>query len=100
MTRTLLAAVLLAATAPMLQAGPIERACLQSDRAAANRQICGCIQYAANQTLSNSDQRRAAGFFKDPHESQVVRASKSARDNEFWARYRNFGAVAEGLCAR
>ena len=41
-------------------AGPIERACMASDRGG-NRSLCGCIQQAADMTLSGGDQRRAAG---------------------------------------
>jgi hypothetical protein len=47
-------------------AGPIERACNKSDRKAANRSVCNCIQQAADSTLSNRDQRRAAGFSRTP----------------------------------
>lgn len=75
-------------------AGDIERACLGSDRAAANRALCGCIQDAADLTLSTQDQRRAAGFFADPHRAQEVRQS----DERFWDRYKDFGATAETFC--
>ncbi len=80
-------------------AGPIERACLQSGRQAATPALCGCIQRAADQTLSRSDQARAATFFRDPHRAQEVRQSKRADDNEFWRRYRAFGAAAESTCS-
>lgn len=81
-------------------AGPIESACLSSGRQAASRSLCNCIQSVANSTLSRADQRQAAAFFRDPHKSQEIRASKSSRDNEFWARYRSFGSAAEAYCAR
>lgn len=80
-------------------AGPIEAACMSSDRRAANRALCGCIQQAADMTLRGADQRKAARFFRDPDRAQQVRMSKSDSDNEFWARYRSFGAAAETLCA-
>ena len=80
-------------------AGPIQSACLRSDRPGATRAMCGCIQEAADQTLSNSDQRRAAAFFKDPDKAHKVWLSKSDRDDEFWERYKNFGATAEAFCA-
>ncbi len=48
------------------QAKQIERACLSSDRGAGQRGLCGCIQDAANQTLSKKDQKLAASFFKEP----------------------------------
>ena len=81
-------------------AGPIETACLASPRANGDRALCGCIQQAADRTLHRSEQRRAAKFFKDPDQAQQVRMSKSDSDNEFWARYRNFGEMAEAFCTR
>ncbi|GAA0294609.1 hypothetical protein [Rhodovulum strictum] len=92
-----LAAVVAAFSTPAL-AGPIERACLGSDRPGVSRGVCGCIQQAANVTLSASDQRQAAKFFRDPHQAQVVRQSKSDRDSQFWQRYKRFGATAEAYC--
>ena len=79
-------------------AGPIESACNRSDRPAANRALCRCIDDVADRMLTRSEQRRAARFFRDPDEAQRVRASTSARDNEFWDRYRAFGAAAEAMC--
>ncbi len=88
-------------TAPTpVTAGPIESACNSSGRSAANRALCRCIQGAADATLTRSDQRRAARFFRDPDQAQQVRMSKSAADSAFWARYRAFGDMAEAYCAR
>ncbi|MFV2052021.1 hypothetical protein [Aliiroseovarius sp. YM-037] len=84
---------------PAAEAGAIERACNQSDRRPA-RALCGCIQDVANTTLTNSEQRTAAGFFRDPHQAQVVRQSDRASDERFWLRYKNFYATAEAYCAR
>ena len=81
-------------------AGPIEAACNRSDRQAATRSLCRCIDAVADQMLTRSEQRRAAGFFQDPDEAQRVRASTSRRDNEFWDRYRAFGERAEAVCTR
>ena len=87
-------------TVPVLaEAGTIERACMSSGRPAASAQLCTCIQQAADLTLSNSDQRRAAKFFRDPHEAQEVRQSDRARDEAFWLRYRSFGETAEAFCS-
>ena len=86
--------------AGQVAATPIQNACLASERAAGNRALCACIQNAADMTLQRSDQRRAAGFFNDPHQAQVVRTSRTQSDNAFWERYRAFGAAAEALCAR
>jgi len=80
-------------------AGDIERACLGSERAGGNRALCGCIQDAADLTLSTRDQRRAAGFFADPDATQVVRQSDRRSDEVFWDRYRRFGETAESFCA-
>ncbi len=80
-------------------AGPIERACLRSDKAAANRATCSCIQQVADMTLTGGDQRKAAKFFDDPERAQDVFLSKRAGDDAFWDRYKNFGATAEAYCA-
>ncbi|WP_415182096.1 hypothetical protein [Phaeovulum sp.] len=99
MKTTLLAAAFLMAAAPMAFAGPIDSACLSGGRSQANRALCGCIQQVADQTLSQSDQRRAAKFFKNPHQAQEVRQSGRASDEAFWQRYKNFGVTAEAYCA-
>lgn len=103
MKNTLFAAIVLAMAAPFgasaVAAGPIQKACMASDRRAATPALCGCIQQAADLTLRPADQRKAARFFKDPDAAQQVRMSKSDADNEFWARYRNFGTTAEAYCA-
>jgi hypothetical protein len=101
MTRPLIASVALALFLPaMAYAGPIERACLQSDRKAATRALCGCIQQVADMTLRGGDQRRAAGFFRDPDEAQKIKMSKRGNDDAFWDRYKAFGEQAEAYCAR
>ena len=103
MKRPIIAAALLALALPLapapVQAGAIESACLGSGRAAATRALCNCIDQVAGQTLTRSDQRLAARFFRDPQRAQDVRMSKSERDNAFWERYRNFAAAAEARCA-
>ncbi|MGO4910373.1 hypothetical protein ACEN2J_18855 [Pseudorhodobacter sp. W20_MBD10_FR17] len=99
MTKHLIAASLLAIALPMTAfAGPIESACNKSDRKGASRALCSCIQQVADMTLKGGDQRKAAKFFSDPDQAQKVRMSKSDRDNEFWARYKNFGETAAAYC--
>lgn len=98
MTKSLLLALGLALFAGAALAGPIERACNKSDRKAANRSLCDCIQQAADMTLSGSDQRRAVSFFKDPEKAHKVWMSKSRGDDAFWDRYKAFGAQAEAMC--
>jgi len=94
-----LGALALSLVAEAASAGPISRACMRSDRDAANSAICGCIQQVADQTLTGSDQRRAAKFFANPDAAQKVFLSKSNSDDAFWDRYKNFGATAEAYCA-
>lgn len=95
-----LAILCIVAGAAVAEAGTIERACITSGRSAATPALCGCIQDAANLTLSKSDQKKAAKFFSDPHEAQEVRQSKRASDDAFWDRYQSFGQTAATFCAK
>jgi hypothetical protein len=97
-TLAAVAALLLPVLSTAALAGPIERACMASDRGG-NRSLCGCIQQAADATLSGGDQRRAAKFFKDPERAHQTWVSQSASDDAFWDRYRRFGETAEASCA-
>lgn len=97
-TLAAVAAVILPILAAVAVAGPIERACMSSDRGG-NRSLCGCIQNVADSTLSGGDQRRAAKFFKDPERAHQTWVSQSASDDAFWDRYKNFGETAEASCA-
>lgn len=85
--------------ASVAEAGVVERACLTSARKAASRELCGCIQQVADLTLSRSDQRLAAKFFKDPQKAQDMRQSKNGSHNDFWGKYKNFGATAAAYCS-
>lgn len=98
MKTVILGAVLAATLAPAAFAGPIERACLNSDRRAASRALCGCIQDVADITLSGRDQRLAASFFRDPHKAQVIRQSDRHSHEVFWQKYKAFGRTAEAYC--
>ena len=98
MTRLGIAVALVMLAGGAATAGTIERACLKSDRKAASRALCGCIQTVADKTLTRSDQRRAAKFFGDPHMAQEVRQSDRASDEAFWQKYKNFGATAQAFC--
>lgn len=103
MKKPILTATLLAASLSLVSslaaAGPIERACMGSDRAAGNRALCGCIQKVADMTLQGHDQRRAATFFKDPEKAHATWISQSSADDAFWERYKSFGTTAEAYCA-
>jgi len=95
----LIAVFTISATAQAALAGnKIQRACMQSDRPGASRQLCGCIQDAADRVLTNRDQALAAKFFKDPQMAQDVRQADNARKEAFWRRYKDFGATAQAYC--
>ena len=83
-----------------VSADAIRSACLKSDRGYGQSRLCHCIQGAADGTLSGSDQRRAARFFKNPEEAQRIRRSDNRRDEAFWERYERFGATARKHCGR
>jgi hypothetical protein len=80
-------------------ANPIERACVQSDRPGVSQSLCRCIGDAANMTLSPSDMREGARFFRDPGRAQEVQLSDTPRNDAFWSRWQQFGATAEALCS-
>lgn len=94
-----MAAAVLLSSGSAVMAGPIESACLRSDRASGNRSLCGCIQQVADMTLKGGDQRRAAKFFRDPDLAHTVWVSQKPADDAFWDRYKQFGAMAEAYCA-
>ena len=78
--------------------GDISSACLAANRSAANPALCSCVQQVANQSLSTSDQTRAASFFADPQLAQDTRQSDSWSDERFWVRYRAFTDLATEIC--
>ncbi|UOA25843.1 hypothetical protein [Pseudosulfitobacter sp. DSM 107133] len=95
-----LSPVALGQQAPKLFAsGPIAKACQASGRKQADRARCGCVQAVADMSLSASDQRRAVGFFSDPHSAQEIRTSSSASNEAFWKRWKAFGDQAGQLCS-
>jgi hypothetical protein len=106
MKQFLMAAALAVALTPvsmiiapsMAMAGPIDRACMASDRRARSPRLCACIQRVADQTLSRSDQRMAARFFRDPQRAQDVRQSDNPSHEVFWRKYRAFGETAAATC--
>lgn len=78
--------------------GPISRACMASSRKSKSPALCGCIQAVANQSLSGGQQNRAARFYADPHEAQVVRQSDRSADEAFWEAYVAYAERAKSLC--
>ncbi|MDG4647425.1 hypothetical protein P6F26_03125 [Roseibacterium sp. SDUM158017] len=100
--RAAIAAVFLAGSgvvAPAAYANPIERACIQSDRPGVSLTLCRCIGDAAGMTLSRSDMRIGAQFFRDPGRAQEVQLSDTRRNDDFWRRWQQFGSTAEALCS-
>ena len=93
-----LSVVALILTSSIAHAGLIERACMKSDRQAASRALCGCIQDVADATLTSGDQKLAAKFFKDPHMAQEIRQSDRSSHERFWKKYKAFGQTAETYC--
>ena len=86
-------------TAPTAEAGStIERACMKSNRRAASKPLCGCIQRVADQMLTRRDQKMAAKFFSDPHRAQEMRQSDREAHEAFWKRYKAFGQSAGNIC--
>lgn len=90
--------LLVVAGTTFASAGPIDQACLRSDRASVNLAACGCIQGVADFTLGVGDQRKVAGFFKDPERAEKARAADGKADEAFWDRYESFGSQAELYC--
>ncbi len=78
--------------------GPIGTACLVHRRPGASRERCGCIQAAANQTLSPSQQQRSVRYFSEPGLLQDVRQSDSASNRAFWEAWKRFADTAETFC--
>lgn len=78
--------------------GDISRACIDADRRNASPALCSCVQQVANQSLSNSDQARAAAFFAEPQLAQDTRQSDRGSDERFWTRYKSFTELATQIC--
>lgn len=103
MKRVLLSFALLSVILPGQAAfagGSIERACLNANRAAASRALCGCIQDVANAMLTGNERAKVVKFFKDPHRSQATRQSDRSSDERFWIKYKRFGQAVTSHCRR
>ncbi|GFE50849.1 hypothetical protein So717_26020 [Roseobacter cerasinus] len=83
---------------PQIVSGPINSACLAQRRRGATQERCGCIQAAANQSLSRSQQRQGVQFFDDPGQLQEVRQSGSESNRAFWDAWKRFAETAETVC--
>lgn len=78
--------------------GPIGTACLIHNRRLASQQRCGCVQAAADLTLSQSEQQRGVRFFSEPDLLQQIRQSDAPANERFWASWKAFSQTAEDLC--
>ncbi len=87
------------AVANVADAAKIKQACLASDRSAATRARCTCIQRVADQALTRGDQKTVAKWFEDPHQAQELKMSQTARDDALWDRYQNFCQMAQAVCS-
>lgn len=87
----------LAACAPRVN-GAIAKACVESDRRAANAPLCNCIGRVASAELSRSDQRQLIRFFDDPERANDIKIDDRPPAEAFWTRYRNFTRAAERTC--
>lgn len=83
-------------TTSTLASGAIGRACMASERGAADAVLCGCIQAVADQVLSPAEQQRGAQLFLAPHKAQEIRASERQSDTHFWEKWQ---IMAEGAAA-
>lgn len=86
------------ASAPRFAQGPIGTACKIHNRQVATARKCGCIQAAADLTLSQSQQQRASRFFAEPELLQRVKLSDTPPDERFWETWARFAETAELLC--
>ncbi|MEM1351899.1 MAG: hypothetical protein AAGF27_06120 [Pseudomonadota bacterium] len=84
--------------APKYAQGLISTACEVNNRRSATQQTCGCIQAAANMTLSPSQQRRGAKFFDDPEVLQKMKLSDTPANEKFWDDWARFAETAEAIC--
>ncbi|MGD9293941.1 MAG: hypothetical protein PVI41_03580 [Roseobacter sp.] len=85
--------------APRFAQGPISTACTLSNRGGVSTQKCGCIQAAANLTLSREQQQRSTRFFSEPELLQSVKLSDTPANEKFWYDWARFAETAEALCS-
>jgi len=90
---------LISESTPRFAAGPIATACQIHNRNRATTERCGCIQAAANITLSKSQQERSVRFFAEPDLLQTVKASDTPENERFWDAWDGFAETAEALCS-
>jgi hypothetical protein len=78
--------------------GPIHTACTRQGRRGASSARCGCVQAAANLTLTPGEQRIGARYFEDPELLQKMKLSDTPQNERFWDTWARFAETAETLC--
>ena len=86
------------ASTPRFASGPIANACLQQDRRGVSQARCGCVQAAADLTMSQSVQQRSVRFFNEPELLQAMKLSDTPENERYWAIWASFSETAETLC--
>lgn len=99
MRHAILGVVCVAVLAGPAGAADIRDACMTASERRGNPRLCACIQMAADRTLTRSDQKLAASFFRDPDRAEEMRMSKRRAHEAFWERYEAFGAFAASICS-
>lgn len=100
LTLALMGALLTPVVASMAEAGPLQRACMSSDRKAKSRGMCRCLDKVAKGRLSSGEQRLAATFFKDPHKAQEIRQSDNRMHEKFWKKYKVYSGAVSRRCRK
>jgi hypothetical protein len=84
--------------APRFASGPIGAACnIHRTRTTSSRK-CGCIQAAANLTLTQEEQQRSVRFFAEPELLQRIKLSDTPANERFWYAWARFAETAEAMC--
>lgn len=78
--------------------GPIKTACTRQRERTVSVEKCGCVQAAADLTLSASEQKRSAEFFADPEKLQKMKLSDTPANERFWDVWAQFADTAEQMC--
>jgi hypothetical protein len=78
--------------------GPIQTACRAQPRGNASIAKCGCVQAAADLTLSRDEQKQGARFFQNPELLQQMKLSDTPKNERLWYTWERFAQTAETLC--
>lgn len=98
MLRCVLTILLLKILAAPASAGPIERSCLKSDRPAASRRLCDCVEKMAYKALPRREIGKVAQLMRDPERVDTVKRSSRSSDRALWQSYKKYAGRAEASC--